>query len=69
MSFSGLGLVFGILGRTGGKPHGGPFILQTDGSSKIRQVNNVDRILILGIDPTSGNTGQSVGLLLALTYP
>lgn len=53
----------------GGTSGGGPFLLQTDGVSHIKLVNNVDRLLIIGHGPSGGTSGQSMGLLLALTYP
>lgn len=65
----GIGINLWIRSIFGGAFGGGPFLLQTDGTSRILLVNGTDRLLITGSDPASGSSGQPMGLLLALTYP
>lgn len=69
MSFGRLGAIFGRMGINGGKPHGGPFLLLFDNTSKLLLQNGTDRLLITGANPAAATSGQPMGLLLALTYP
>jgi len=57
MAFGFLGLLgrgFGRLGGGGAKPHGGPFLLLVNATSKLLLFNGVSRLLITGQAPSSG---------------
>lgn len=70
-AFGFMGVTFGRLGASNKKnaAAGGPFLLQTNGTSRILLVNGTDRLLITGTNPAGALSGQPMGLLLSLTYP
>lgn len=67
-AFGKMGALFGRMGAVASKILGGPFLLQTNGTSKILLAAGPGRLLITGLQP-SGISGTPIGLLVSLTYP